>query len=279
MTDTPLPRNDRRFLTAVARAFGGAGLFALPLLMTEEMWEIGATIPAGRILALLVGALPLLVGLSYIAGFEETPSLVDDALDAFVALGIGIAASAFLLWLTGAIGPGTPARAGIGMVALQAVPAAIGALLARSQLHASPDEDRAERQRREASWRAELFTMMIGSLFLALNIAPTEEVVMIAVRLDEWHLLGLIGVSLVAMHAFAYTLEFRGQAGRPEGASHLALVLRFTAPGYVLGLLVSAAALWVFGRTQGLSPEPLVAIIVVLGFPAALGAAAARLVL
>jgi putative integral membrane protein (TIGR02587 family) len=247
--------------------------------MTEEMWEIGATIPPVRILALLVGALPLLVGLSHIAGFEETLSLVDDTLDAFVALGIGLAASAFLLWITGALTPGIPLDAGIRMVALQGVPAAIGALLARSQLHASQAEEREERRRREASYGAELFTMVIGSLFLALNIAPTEEVVMIAVRLDEWRLLGLVMLSLVAMHAFAYSLEFRGQAGRPAGASHLALVLRFTAPGYVLGLLVSAAVLWVFGRTQGLVLEPLVGIIVVLGFPAALGAAAARLVL
>ena len=274
------PRTEElRFWTALARAFAGAIVFALPLLMTAEMWEIGATIPAHRLLALLAGSFPLLVGLSYIAGFEETFDIRDDTLDATVALGIGLAASALLLWLFGAFHAGIQAAEAIGMIALQAVPAAIGALLSRSLLHASGAEDREARRRQVASYPAELFTMVIGALFLALNIAPTEEIQVIALQLDEWHLLLLMAVSLVAMHGFVYGLEFRGQAGAPEGSSLLALGLRFTAPGYLLALVVSVLVLWVFGRTNGLSFEPLLAIVLVLGLPAALGAAAARLVL
>lgn len=269
----------RRFWTALARAFGGAVIFSLPLIMTAEMWEIGATIPPERLLALLAGSFPLLVGLSYIAGFEDTPNLLDDALDAFVALGIGLAASAFLLWLLGALRAGMPVDEAIGKIALQAVPGAIGALLSRSQLHSSGDEAREARRRQEESYGTELFTMVVGALFLALNIAPTEEIQVIALRLDEWHLLLLMAFSLVAMHGFVYALEFRGGAGTAHGGSWPGIALRFTVPGYLLALLVSVAALWVFGRTEGLSPEPLLAIILVLGFPAALGAAAARLVL
>jgi putative integral membrane protein (TIGR02587 family) len=268
-----------RFWTALARAFGGAVIFSLPLMMTAEMWEIGATIPPVRLLALLAGSFPLLVGLSYIAGFEDTLNLFGDTLDAFVALGIGLAASALLLWLFGALPAGTPPAEAIGKIGLQAVPGAIGALLSRSQLHSSGDEERKARRRQEENYGAELFTMIIGSLFLALNIAPTEEIQMIALRLDEWHLLLLMACSLVAMHGFVYGLEFRGGTGAPRDASLLGIALRFTVPGYLLALLVSLAALWVFGRTAGLSFEPLLAIVLVLGLPAALGAAAARLVL
>lgn len=274
-----LRTDDRRFWTSLARAFGGAIVFALPLLMTAEMWEIGATIPPHRLLALLAGSFPLLVGLSYIAGFEDTFDILDDTLDATVALGIGLAASALLLWLFGAFRTGLRPAEAVGMIALQAVPGAIGALLSRSLLHASRDDDREARRRQEASYPAELFTMVIGALFLALNIAPTEEIQVIALHLDEWHLLLLMAVSLAAMHGFVYSFEFRGQAGAPEGSSLPAIGLRFTAPGYVLALLVSLLVLWVFGRTEGLSFEPLLAIVVVLGLPAALGAAAARLVL
>lgn len=268
-----------RFSIALARAFGGAVIFSLPLLMTAEMWEVGATIPPERLLALLAGAFPLLIGLSHIAGFEETFNVLDDALDAAVALGVGLAAGTFLLWLFGAIRPGMPPAAVIGMIGLQAVPGAIGALLSRSQLHASRDEEREARRRQEASYRAELFTMAIGALFLALNIAPTEEIQMIAQRLAEWHLLILMAVSMVIMHGFVYSLEFRGGTGRPEGSSLLAMGIRFTAPGYVLSLIVSLMVLWVFGQTEGLSAEPLLAVVLVLGLPASLGAAAARLVL
>ncbi len=269
----------RRFWTALARAFAGAVIFSLPLMMTAEMWEIGATIPPERLLALLAGSFPLLVGLSHVVGFEDTLDLLDDAVDAFVALGIGLAASAFLLWLFGALPAGIPAGEAIGKIALQAVPGAIGALLSRSQLHSSRDAEREARRRQEEDYGTELFTMVIGALFLALNIAPTEEIQVIALRLDEWHLLLLMAFSLVAMHGFVYGLEFRGGTGRARGASWPGITLRFTVPGYVLALVVSLAALWVFGRTEGLSFAPLLAIVLVLGFPAALGAAAARLVL
>jgi putative integral membrane protein (TIGR02587 family) len=270
---------ERRFWTALARAFGGAVIFSLPLLMTAEMWEIGATVAPERLLALLAGAFPLLVGLSYIAGFEDTFDLRDDTLDAAVALGIGLAASAALLWLFGAFHAGIRPAEVTGMIALQAVPGAIGALLSRSLLHASSRDDRIARRRQEASYRAELFTMVIGALFLALNIAPTEEIQRIALRLDEWHLLLLMAISLVAMHGFVYGLEFRGGARTHDASPLLRLALRFTAPGYLIALVVSLLVLWVFGRTEGLAFEPLLAIVLVLGLPAALGAAAARLVL
>ena len=273
------PAADHRFWTALARAFGGAVVFALPLLMTAEMWEIGATVEPHRLLVLLAGSFPLLVGLSYIAGFEDTFNVQEDTLDAAVALGIGLAASALLLWLFGAFHPGIRPAEAIGMIALQAVPGAIGALLSRSLLHKSRADDRVARRRQVASYRAELFTMAVGALFLALNIAPTEEIQLIALRLDEWHLLLLMAVSLVAMHGFVYGLEFRGGTGATEGSPLLGVALRFTAPGYLVALLVSLLVLWVFGRTEGLSFAPLLAIVLVLGLPAALGAAAARLVL
>ena len=268
-----------RFWIALARAFGGAVIFSLPLAMTAEMWEIGATIPPERLLVLLAGSFPLLAGLSYIAGFEDTLNLRADALDAALALGIGLAAGAVLLWLFGALSPGIPPAEAIGKVALQAVPGAIGALLSRSQFHASREEEREARRRQAESYGTELFTMIVGALFLALNIAPTEEIQMIALRLDEWHLLLLMAGSLLAMHGFVYGLEFRGGTGADRHGSPFAIALRFTVPGYLLALLVSLLALWVFGRTQGLSAEPLLAIVLVLGLPAALGAAAARLVL
>ena len=55
--------------------------------------------------------------------------------------------------------------------------------------------------------------------------------------------------------------------------------LRFTIVGYVAALLTSAFVLWVFGRFDGVPFAEAVQAIVVLGFPAAVGAAAARLLL
>ncbi len=271
----------RRFGIGLARAFAGAVLFGLPLLMTLEMWSLGSSLPPGRIALFLGLALPVLVGLSYIAGFEPTFRLREDAVDAVIALGVGWAASATVLTLLGIVHAGMPLSDAVGRIALQAVPAAIGAMLSRSQLRGNGAETAAGREelrRRESTHGLELFTMGIGALFLALTVAPTEEILLLGYTMSDWMLVGLIAVSLVTMHAFVYALDFRGQAGVPEGTRHWSLMLRYTVPGYALALLVSLYVLWTFGRADAAAGS-LVAITVVLGFPAAFGAAAARLIL
>ena len=81
------------------------------------------------------------------------------------------------------------------------------------------------------------------------------------------------------MHAFVYTLEFQGTASIPPGTPFWSTFLRFTVVGYAVALLISLYMLWTFGRTEGLALHQIVAILIVLGFPAAVGAAAARLIL
>jgi uncharacterized membrane protein len=49
--------------------------------------------------------------------------------------------------------------------------------------------------------------------------------------------------------------------------------------GYLLALLLSAWLLWTFGRLDGLSAINGLKAAMVLGLPAAIGAAAARLIL
>lgn len=69
-----------------------------------------------------------------------------------------------------------PASEVMGKIAVQAVPGAIGALLARTQLGGStPDQ---EQKRRETKLGGELFIMSLGALVLSFNIAPTEEIML-----------------------------------------------------------------------------------------------------
>jgi putative integral membrane protein (TIGR02587 family) len=120
--------------------------------------------------------------------------------------------------------------------------------------------------------------MAVGALFLAFNVAPTEEMILLAYRMTHWHVLALAITSILLMHAFVYAVNFRGSPETPQGASLSNLFFRYTLPGYAIALLVSAYVLWTFGRYEG---DPVTAMImqaVVLGFPASIGAAAARLV-
>jgi putative integral membrane protein (TIGR02587 family) len=271
-----IDRGNRRFAVGLARAFGGAIVFSLPLLMTMEMWWLGFHVDRLRLALLLALQLPLLVGLAHLSGFEETSGALDAAVDAFAAFAVGAVTAAAALAVFGVLEPGMSADELVGKIALQAVPGSIGALLAQSQLGGVAEEGR---KRREAGRAGEYFFMAVGALFLAANVAPTEEMVLIAHKMSDGAVVLLVLASLACMHAFVYAVEFRGQVALPPGTPTWSAFLRFTAVGYVIALAVSAYALWTFGRFDGVAPAEALKQAAVLGFPAALGAAAARLIL
>lgn len=267
------------FLRGLARAYGGAVIFSLPMMMTMEMWWVGFYMPPHRMIVMMLVSVPLFAGLSYLAGFRTTFNLVQDTIDGLTAIGVGFVASAVGLWLFGLIGPHMSADEIVGKIAVQAVPAGFGALLAQAQLGGGSGPRGANPTQRTLGYWWELFMMAIGALFLAYNVAPTEEMILIAYKDTPWLSVLIVLVSLLVMHAFVYALEFQGQATPPTGMPFWAIVLRYTVTGYAVALLVSVASLWLFGRIEGTGVVPLMHIVVVLGFPAAVGAAAARLIL
>ena len=268
---------ERSFLVALARAFGGALIFGLPLLMTMEMWALGFYMQPLRLALFLALMFPLLVVLAYYAGFEESVGWQHLVLSACVAYAVAFVATAAGLVLLGVLRPGMSLEEIVGKVSLQAIPASIGAMLARSQL--GEREEQKDEERRRDTYYGELFLATVGALFLAFNVAPTEEVVLISTMMTGWHALAIIGVSLAIMHAFVYAVEFRGQTSVHPELSVWSEFLRLTVVAYALALLVCLYVLWSFGRSDGLALGELLMQTVVLGFPAAIGAAAARLIL
>ena len=256
----------------LARAFGGALLFSLPLLMTMEMWWFGFILEPLRLAVFLLVALPLLLGLAFYAGFSKRHRGLGHALlDTLVALAVGAVTAAVILALFGVLEPGAPPRQIVGQLTLQAVAGAMGALLAGRQLSAGESEVGDEDQ---ATYPGELFLMVAGALFLALNMAPTEEMILIAYRMSPAHVAALVVVSIGLMHAIVYKVGFAGQEAHDRP---FAAFVHYTLAGYGLVLLTSLYVLWVFGRTQGHDLAEIVDAVVVLSFPGAIGAAAARL--
>jgi len=261
----------RDYARGLARACAGALIFGFPLLMTMEMWEFGFHMDRLRLALFMVVTAGVVLGLSRFAGFRDPSTLVEDTRDALAALLVGYVVSAALLAAMGLIGLGTSLREALGMVAVQAGPASMGAVLANKQLQqgkaGASKEDR-------AGYAGELFLMSAGALFLAFNVAPTEEMILIGFKMTPWHAVALVVLSLLALHALVFTVGF---AGQHEHEGHLRAFAHFTLAGYGLGILVSLYVLWTFGRLDGGMSESVRAVIV-LGFPAALGAAIARLV-
>lgn len=268
-------RQMQKTLRRLGRGFAGALLFALPMFMTIEMWWLGFHLDRTRLVLLLIVNIPLLTLLSYHAGFERTSLWRDDLRDAAIAFGIGMLASATILMVLALITADMTADEIIGKIAVQTIPGSIGALLGSSQL--GDREVGAEAPDRE-NFLSELFLMCIGALFLGLNVAPTEEMVLISYKMTEWHAVALIILSIVVMHAFTYALEFSGSAPVPD-AGPWSVFFRFTVSGYVVAIAVSLYVLWTFGQTEAVAFKHILMTTVVLGFPAAIGAAAARLIL
>lgn len=271
----PASRPIRKTLRSLGRGFAGALLFALPMFMTMEMWWLGFHIDRARLLVLLVVNIPLLTLLSYHAGFERTKRWRDDLRDAGIAFGIGLITSAAVLLVLALITADMTADEIIGKIAVQTVPGSIGALLGSSQLG---DHDVDDEVPDTQNFFSELFLMCIGALFLGLNVAPTEEMVVISYKMTEWHAVVLIILSILVMHGFTYALEFSGSAPVPD-AGRWSVFFRFTLSGYGVAIGVSLFVLWTFGQTDAASFKHILMATVVLGFPAAIGAAAARLIL
>lgn len=279
-SDLLSPSAHRVFLGGLTRAFGGATVFALPLLLTMEMWWLGFTAEPARLALLLVVLCPMLVGLSYRVGFEETSSVLEDVLDAMVAIAVATITAAVFLAAIGVLEPATMAWDEIaGKLAVQVVPGSIGALMAQSLLAPETGAEGEERSRRQDTYVGEVFLMCVGALFLALPVAPTEEIVMIAYRLESWRAIALVLISLGVMHAFVYGGGFRGTPDAPEGTPAWSLFLRFTVVGYAITLAVCAYVLWTFGSLDGTSLAENLNAIIVLAFPGSIGAAAARLLI
>jgi putative integral membrane protein (TIGR02587 family) len=273
----PTRARNLQFARGLARAYGGAIVFTLPLLMTMEMWSIGAYLPAWKLMLLVVLFFPFLVALSWHAGFEATFDWRDDVVDALVAYAVGFSA-ALLLGMLGQIDAGMSMREIGGKLVLQALPGSVGALLAQSQFGQDDAGDLATRGG-TSSYASELFVMASGAVFLAFNLAPTQEMLIIALRVTTWNAALLVLLSVAVMHAFVYAAGFRGSPQATRGTGAVSLFLRFTVAGWVLAALLSAFMLWTFGRFDGMGLLACAKVTVVLGFPAGVGAAAARLIL
>lgn len=276
MTDDTPARSattNRDYAVALGRAFAGAVIFGLPLLMTMEMWGLGHALSPLMLLQFSLANLVMLFGLSKVAGFEESHRSLDDVLDALAAYAVGVIVSVIGLNLVGVIGPDTHLAEAAGKIAIQAVPASFGAMIGARIM--GDDQVEQGEQWRDA-YSGQLFLFGAGALFLSFTIAPTEEVLLIAFQMTPWHAFVLVLLSILVVHLILHKAGFRGQEER-TGAG-VALILRQTLPAYAIAALMSAYVLWTFGSTNGLDWAHQVMAVAVLALPAALGAAIARLV-
>ena len=259
-----------RLAAGVGRAIAGALLFAMPLLMTMEVWRLASTVDRHRLAILSLATVALVIGLARNFGSTENSgwraSLVDAGV-AFAAAGVAAAVILTALHVLDWI-PGW--RDAVSVLALELLPAAVGASYARSQL------GQGSKGTSRSGYGHELFLMTAGAVVFSSNVAPTEEIVLLAARVTPWHTVALVLLSLVLLHALVYEVGFSGQEDR---GSPIQAFLRFSVVGYVIAFCISAFLLWTLGRFAHTGLLVAATESVVLALPASLGAAAARLIL
>ncbi len=265
----------------LVRASGGGLLIGLPLLYTMEMWVHSFLLPSWKIMVLLGVALVVVIGYNAVSGFRRDRTWRELLIDSVETMGIAAVVSSVALLLLGRIGLETGLRDAVGKIALEMIPVAFGVSLAATQL-ASPDDDADEQGSTVGDGAGvgafgRLFIAAGAALLFALNIAPTEEPMILGIEADWWMLLLVIPATLAMTFAIVFYAGFRG--GRPleMGDSPLDHPVTETIAAYSVSLLVSLLLLWAFGRTDGASWSAIVGQIIMLAVVASFGAAAGRL--
>lgn len=192
----------------------------------------------------------------------------------FAAISVAAIAGALVLLLFGVIAPGQPPDEWLAKIAVVTFPGGIGALLADKQMNEQGDEE----DDGERSYYGRLFVILVGALFVALNVAPTEEMMLIAFQVSPWQAATLAIVSVLLLHALLFGVALPGRQSRRGDEGFWAVFVRYSLAGYGICALASLFLLWAFGRTDGVGVGELAEFVVVLSFPAVLGAGLAHFV-
>ena len=268
-------------LRGLVRAFSGAFLFGIPLLYTMEMWWLGDVASPTHLALVLAIALVANFGLVTAAGFKEEKSLFSRIEQTMDAVAVGAVGSAIVLLTLNQLNLDQSPLAMFGKIVIQTLPLSIGASLANIVFSADKGREDDGDGSRISSWHHALLNDIgataIGAAFIASNVAPTEEIPMLASRLEFWHLLALIGLTIFTGYVIVFASGFDPAAKRDR--EHL-----FQHPAtetilsYLVSLVVAFGVLALMKQIGAGDPPAFVLTqTLVLGLPAMVGGAAGRI--
>ncbi len=271
----------RQSLSEYARAMAGGLLFSIPLLYTMELWQTGATMAPGPLLGYMGATFLLLLGYNAYAGLRRSHTLLDVMAESVEEMGLGMVVAALALWLMGRINASSGIREAVGIVVIASMMVAIGVSVGKAQLGSRQGQQDQGSRREEDTPRflGQFVLSLCGAVFVASNVAPTQEIVIVGTQAAPGQILLIMLLSILIGGGVLYWADFHGhqrwvrQASGPDDAA-AGIVIMYTA-----ALLVSALMLWFFGRLTQLPLHRAIAEVVVLGLPASLGSSAGRLLL
>ncbi|HYO99493.1 MAG TPA: DUF2391 family protein, partial [Pyrinomonadaceae bacterium] len=198
------------------RGAAGGLMFSLPLLYTMEVWWAGFNSHPWRLAVYVLATFVLLLGYNRYAGLRHDASMAEVAIDSVEEMGIGFIIAALALFLLGRITFDMPASEAAGQIVIEAMTVAIGVSVGTSQLGGGDEGDegfgganssqkargggggQAKKKARgrgagqgEPHFGGQLLLALCGAALFAANVAPTEEIVLIAIEISWMRLLAL----------------------------------------------------------------------------------------
>lgn len=272
-------RTTRASLREYGRGVAGGLLFSIPLLFTMEMWWTSFIASPFRLLVALGATFVLLLAYNRFAGMRRDANFGEVVVDSVEELGIGVVVAAFILLLLDRVGPELPLQENVSKIVLQAFVVAIGVSVGTAQLGEGEEDERGLEGSPPEGFVAQGALAACGAVVIAANLAPTEEILLLASQATAWHFLGIFATSLTLVVLILVGSGMRGKKSPLVGIQGSLGHAASSSLTYSIALGMSALLLWFFGRFDGVAPVVALGQIIVLGLPAALGASAGRLLL
>lgn len=257
---------------------GALVVVGISFLHTMEAWWLGWQLPVRILLVYAVLGLVFVLAITRSIGFreEEQDQQVDllRLVTDFTELVLQSFVTAYAVWLLfGIIEIGdsliTIARLGLFLV----VPLGFGAALANQLFKGTKDESDETLQ-----FPRNLAIFALGAAFIVAPISLTQEMELMAAHAGWGRLAVIVAVSVPTAYFTLYELEFQGQQQRVGDRSVSMMVGRsFTV--YLVALVVSAGLLASFGHFSSTPVAVWIQEIIVLGFPATIGASASQIII
>ena len=263
------------------RGITGGLIFSLPLLYTMEVWWAGFLLDPWRMLLYVITTFALLLLYNRFAGLRRDASFREVVIDSVEEMGLGLVIAAAMLWLTGPLDLLSGTFEVTGKVVMEAMTVAIGVSVGTSQLGVENESDEGmsgPAGKDEGQYLPQVAIALCGAVLFAANIAATDEVTTIARDSPPGRILALGGISMLGA---AWTLAYSRMHGADRHVRKETRVEQFrgAVTTYAVALVGSAGCLFFFGRFDGQPLGLAIAMCVVAGVPAALGASAGRLLL
>jgi putative integral membrane protein (TIGR02587 family) len=264
------------------RGIVGALIVSVELLFTMEMWWIGWRRSLIPLFAYAVLGLGVVLLITWKVGFSRG-NKGDGEQVTVRSLGIrfsevvmqSLFAAVLVLSVFGILdADNVISAARLGLIFI--VPLGFGAAMANEFLTDSEEEQNAsDGEFRSIGETVAVFS--IGSIFFAMTLAPTQEMERMAAYAGWFRLAAVVGLGVTVAYLVLYELEFRGHGNRVQQPSFSQFGYALTA--YATGVVVSVFMLAATGHFSDTPTVVWVQTVVVLSFPAAIGAAAAEVIL